>query len=187
MRFLRAWCTRLLGVFATARSERELADEVEAHLQLHVDDHVRAGMSVEEARRRAVLALGGIEQTKEQYRDRRGLPFLESWLRDVRYGVRTLLKSPGFALAGVIILGLGIGANAAIFTLVNAVVLRPLPFPDADRIMRLWHTPPPSLFSDPTFSLSPANFIDWEEQSRSFERDGDLPRRPPDGDRPGRA
>ena len=169
MRVLRAWCARLLGVFTTARSDRELADEVESHLQLHIDDHVRAGLSEDEARRRAVMALGGVEQTKEQYRDRRGLPVLESWLRDVRYGLRTLIKSPGFALAGVIILGLGIGANAAIFTLVNAVVLRPLPFRDADRIMRLWHTPPPSLFTGSTFALSPANFIDWEEQSRSFE------------------
>ena len=152
MRFLRAWCARLLGVFATARSERELADEVESHLQLHVDDHVRAGLSVEEARRRAVLALGGIEQTKEQYRDRRGLPVLESGCGTCATACARCIKSPGFALAGVIILGLGIGANAAIFTLVNAVVLRPLPFPDADRIMRLWHTPPPSLFTDPMFS-----------------------------------
>ena len=84
--------------------------------------------------------------------------------------MRTLPKTPGFALAGVVILGLGIGANAAIFTVVNAVVLRPLPFADADRIMRLWHTPPPSLFSDPAFALSPANFIDWEAQSHSFEQ-----------------
>ena len=166
---LRAWFMRLFGVFGSGRSERELSDELDAHLQHHIDDNLRAGMSSDEARRRAVLALGGLEQTKERYRDRRGLPLLESWLRDLRYGVRTLLKSPGFALAGVVILGLGIGANAAIFTVVNAVVLRPLPFPDSDRIVRLWHTPPPTLFSEPTFSLSPANFVDWEAQSQSFE------------------
>ncbi len=168
-KILRAWLMRLFGVFASGRSERELSDELDAHLQHHIDDNLRAGMSSDEARRRAVLALGGLEQTKERYRDRRGLPLLESWLRDLRYGVRTLLKSPGFALAGVVILGLGIGANAAIFTVVNAVVLRPLPFPDSDRIVRLWHTPPPTLFSEPTFSLSPANFVDWEAQSQSFE------------------
>src|SRR4029450_13071288 len=100
--------------------------------------------------------------TKEAYRDRRGLPAFESLGRDLRYGVRTLIKSPGFAIAGIVILGLGIGVNTAIFTVVNAVVLRPLPFPDPDRIMRIWHTPPQDLFNMPVFPLSPANFLDWE-------------------------
>jgi predicted permease len=140
-------------------------------LQLHIDDNLKAGMSPEEARRRALLALGGIDQAKEKYRDRRGLPRLESLLRDLRYGVRTLRKSRGFAIAGMLILGLGIGVNTAIFTVVNAVVLKPLPFVDAGRVMRIWHTPPPSLFAgSTTFSLSPANFIDWEAQNQVFER-----------------
>jgi predicted permease len=161
---------RSIGVFGSKRSERELSAEIESHLQLHVDDNMRAGMSPQEARRRAVIALGGVERTKEEYRDRRGLPPLESFVRDLRYGFRALIKSPGFALAGVVILGLGIGVNSAIFTVVNAVVLKPLPFPDADRIMRLWQTPPQSLFTTPVFAISPANFIDWEEQNQSFER-----------------
>ena len=169
MRTLRAWFLRLMSVFGSTRAERELAAEIESHLQLHVDDNVRAGMSPAEARRRAVIALGSVEGTKEAYRDRRGVPAFESLVRDVRYGIRALTKSPGFALAGIVILGLGIGVNSAIFTVVNAVVLKPLPFADADRIVRLWHTPPPGLFSTPTFSLSPANFIDWEAQSHSFE------------------
>ena len=167
---LRAGLVRLIGLFSGTRRDRDLSAELDAHLQLHVDDNLRAGMAPDEARRRAVMALGGLERTKEEYRDRRGVPVLESWLRDLRYGLRTLWKTPGFALAAVVILGLGIGANAAIFTVVNAVVLRPLPFPDADRIVRLWHTPPPALFSDPAFALSPANFIDWETQSHSFDR-----------------
>jgi putative ABC transport system permease protein len=96
---------------------------------------------------------------------------MESLIRDLRYGARTLIKSPGFALTGVLILGLGIGVNSAIFTVVNAVVLKPLPFRDAERIMRLWHTPPPALFAgSPTFVLSPANFVDWEAQNQVFER-----------------
>jgi putative ABC transport system permease protein len=111
------------------------------------------------------------EQTKEQYRERRSLPLVESMIRDVRHGMRTLTKSPGFTVAAVLILGLGIGANSAIFTIVNAVVLKPLPFADADRIMRIWHTPPPALFpGSPVFALSPANFIDWEAQNQVFER-----------------
>ena len=171
MKFVRAWLLRLFGVFASNRSERDLSAELESHLQLHIDDNIKAGMTPQEARRRALIALGGVEQTKEQYRDRRGLPLLESLVRDLRYGVRTLMKSPGFTIAGVLILGLGIGVNSAIFTVVNAVVLKPLPFADADRIMRIWHTPPPTLFAgSPIFALSPANFIDWEAQNQVFER-----------------
>ncbi|HUQ89040.1 MAG TPA: ABC transporter permease [Vicinamibacterales bacterium] len=171
MKTIRAFMTRLFGVFGSARSERELSAEIESHLQLHVDDNIRAGMTPVEAKRRAVIALGGVEGTKEAYRDRRGLPAFESLVRDVRYGIRTLIKSPGFAIAGIVILGLGIGVNTAIFTVVNAVVLKPLPFADADRIVRLWHTPPQSTFAGmEVFALSPANFIDWEAQSEVFER-----------------
>ena len=162
---------RLFGVFGSTKSERELSAEIESHLQLHIDDNIRAGMTPAEAKRRAVIALGGVEGTKEAYRDRRGLPAFESLVRDVRYGIRTLVKSPGFAIAGIVILGLGIGVNTAIFTVVNAVVLRPLPFADADRIVRLWHTPPQSTFAGmDVFALSPANFIDWEAQNEVFEK-----------------
>jgi predicted permease len=162
---------RLAGLFGSSKSERDLSAEIESHLQMHVDDNIRAGMTPAEARRRAVMALGSVEGTKEAYRDRRGLPAIESLVRDVRYGIRTLAKSPGFAAAGIVILGLGIGVNTAIFTVVNAVVLRPLPFADADRIMRIWHTPPQSTFAGmEVFALSPANFIDWEAQNEVFER-----------------
>lgn len=170
MKALRALVMRLFGMFGSSRSDRELAAEIESHLQLHVDDNLRAGMTPDEARRRAVIALGSVEGTKEMYRDRRGWPAVEALFRDARYGVRTLLKSPGFVLAGIVILGLGIGVNTAIFTVVNAVVLRPLPYADSDRIMRLWHTPPQGLFTTPIFALSPANFIDWEAQQQSFEK-----------------
>jgi hypothetical protein len=128
-------------------------------------------MTPAEARRRAVIALGGVEGTRRRTAIGRGLPAIESLVRDVRYGIRTLIKSPGFAVAGIVILGLGIGVNTAIFTVVNAVVLKPLPFADADRIVRLWHTPPQSTFAGmDVFPLSPANFIDWEAQSDVFER-----------------
>ena len=171
MRTARAWLRRLVGSFSSDRSDHELSAELQSHLQLHIDDNLRAGLTPGEARRRALVALGGVDQTKEHYRDRRGIRGLESFFRDLRYGVRTLRKSPGFAIAGVLILGLGIGVNCAIFTIVNAVVLRPLPFAGADRIMRIWHTPPPTLFAGmSTFPLSPANFIDWEAQNQVFER-----------------
>jgi putative ABC transport system permease protein len=96
---------------------------------------------------------------------------MDSLIRDTRHAVRLLLKSPAFAITAVAILGLGIGANAAIFSVVNAVVLRPLPFPDSSRIVRVWHTPPREQFSGiPTFSVSPANYLDWKAQSTAFER-----------------
>ena len=116
MRKARAWLQRLAGVFVSNRSERELSAELQSHLQLLIDDNLRAGLTPEEARRRALVALGGVDQTKEHYRDRRGIRVLESFFRDLRYGVRTLRKSPGFAIAGILILGLGIGVNSAIFT-----------------------------------------------------------------------
>jgi len=167
---LRAWYVRAIEFLWPGRGEREFDAELQSHLDLHTDDNLRAGMSPQEARRRAVIALGGVEGTKEAYRDRRGMPALESLIRDLRYGTRTLMKSPGFTVAGVVILGLGIGVNTAIFTVVNAVVLKPLPFAESQRIMRLWHTPPPGLFTTPVFPLSPANFADWEAQGHSFER-----------------
>ena len=170
MRVLRGWLMRLIGVFQSHR-DREFDAELASHLQLHIDDGLRRGLSADEARRQAVLKLGGIERTREQHRDRRGLPAFETLARDVRYAVRVLRQRPGFTLAAVLVLALGIGANTAIFSVVNAVLLRPLPFPEADRLTFVWHVPPADSFPGMTrFSVSPANFLDWERQNRTFER-----------------
>src|SRR5437764_11992958 len=136
-KLLRAWLQRLAGFFGKRKRDAEFSTELESHVQLHIEENLRRGMTPEAARRDALLKLGGIEQTKENYRDRRGLPLLETALQDFRFALRTLRKSPGFTAVAVLTLALGIGANTAIFTVVYCVLFRPLPFPEADRIAAL--------------------------------------------------
>src|SRR5260370_16900709 len=127
MRNLRAWLLRVADVFHKEQKEQELTEEMRSHLQMHIDDDLRAGMSIEQARRDAQIKLGGVEATKELYRERRGLPLLETFLQDVRFGFRVLRKNPGLTTLAVLTLALGIGANPAISTAVTGRPLPPLP------------------------------------------------------------
>jgi predicted permease len=168
MRQLRAACVRLVSLFDRGRLDRELAAELESHVAMHVDDNLRAGMTAVEARRQALLKLGGVAQVTERCRERRGLPGLENLIRDLRFAARMLLRNPGFSAVAVLTLGLGIGANTAIFSVVNAVLLRPLPFPHSERLVLLWATDAESGRSEDVTSYP--NFADWKARSRSFER-----------------
>lgn len=140
MRSLRAWLSRLAGLFGKERCERELADEMEAHLLAHVEENLRAGMTLEQARRDARIKLGGLEQTKENYHACRGLPLLENFLRDLRFGGRTLRQSYGFTAVAVLTLALGIGLNTSIFTILNGAALRLLPVPHAEQVVAVSQT-----------------------------------------------
>ena len=142
MRQLRAWLMRLGGFFRRNRRDRDLAAEMESHLAMHIEDNLRAGMSAAEARREALMKLGGVEQTKENYRDRRGLPALETLLQDLCYGLRMLRKNPGFPCVAVLTLALGIAVNTAIFTAFDALVLRPRPVKDPDQLGAVFRTTP---------------------------------------------
>ena len=163
MRRLRAWAMRLGGMFRRGRRDAALAAELEAHLQMHVEEKMRAGMGEDEARREALLKLGGIEQTKEMYRERRGLPWLETLWHDLRFGARMMRKNPGFTSVAVLTLALGIGANTTIFSVVNAVLLRPLAMKDPSRVVYVQEQ-----WKDIAPGLSVGNFIDVREQSNSF-------------------
>ena len=171
MRRSRAWFFRIAGLFRKESRERELSAEMESHLQLHIADNLRRGMTAPEARRQALLRLGGLEQTKEHYRERRGLPFLEVFLQDLRFGARMLWKNPGFTATAVVTLALGIGVNTTIFSIAEAFLVHPLALPLLDRVV--------AVTNGQKRPVAPADYFDWKSQSHSFEhisayRSGDM-------------
>jgi putative ABC transport system permease protein len=162
---LRSFFARLAALFTRRRRDRELTDELESHLQMHIDDNLRRGMSPDDAHRHAVLELGGVEQTKEIYRERRSLPMIETLLQDLRFGARTLARNPGFTAVAILTLALGIGATTAIFSVVYGVLLRPLPYRDSNRIMAVFEINSEGHRAH----LADPNFDDFRDQSRSFQ------------------
>ena len=154
---LRSILTRLAR---PRRSEGELDEELAAYLELTVSEKLRAGADPAAARREALLELGGAEQVKESVRDVRTGIFIETALRDFCYGLRSLARTPAFTAAAVLALALGIGATTAIFSVVDAVLLRPLPYADPSRLVVVLH--------DRTNPVAPANYLDWKRQSTSF-------------------
>ncbi len=161
---------RLRSLFRQAQVEQELDEELRYHLERQIEEYIAKGMAPEEARYAALRVLGGIEQRKEECRDMRRMNYIDDLLRDLRYAGRNLRRNPGFATLTIFIMALGIGANTAVFSVVNAVLLRPLSYRDPDRIVTLSNASKtreaPTALSR---QVSIPNFEDWQAQSSSFE------------------
>ncbi|HEV8365753.1 MAG TPA: ABC transporter permease, partial [Gemmatimonadaceae bacterium] len=157
---------RVRSLFRSSQVERELDEELRYHLEHLVEDHVATGLSPREARYRALQEMGGIDQRKEECRDARGLALVDSVRQDVTYAFRALRKSPGFSTVAILSLAIGIGANTTIFTVVNEVLLRPLPYPDSDRLVVLHEH---KLDSPEPLNVHPVNFVEWRSRAHSFE------------------
>src|SRR5262245_10664017 len=156
--FLRALAARLRELFGDRRADRDLDDEIETHLRLLTERYVHQGMTEAEAARAARRQFGNVTLLKEEHREMRGIKFIESAFQDVRYGLWTLRRNPGFALAAVLTLSLGIGANTAIFSVVNGVLLGALPYPQPDRLAMIW----PVTEGNASYPI----FVDWRDRTR---------------------
>ena len=158
---------RLRALFHRSAVESELDDELRFHFDQQVEKFVQSGWTLPEARRRARLEFGGLDQVKEDCRDARGTQSLEALAQDIRYGLRMLRKSPGFTAVAVLTLALGIGANIAIFNVVHATLLQPLPIRDASRLVVIWVNNLEHGWS--RMGPTGQDYLDWKEQSKSFD------------------
>ena len=166
MRWIYAGRLRLRSLFRSSQVEAELDEELRDHIDRHVELLIGKGMLPDEARSAAIRAMGGVDQQKEACRDARAVRRIEDLLRDIGYSARLLRRAPGFTAVAVLSLALGIGANTAIFSIVNAVLLRPLPYGDPERLAMLWTDDPAHAIAAEGVSIP--NFDDWRTMSRSF-------------------
>jgi putative ABC transport system permease protein len=163
---LRQLFLRFASLFCRKQLDRDLDAEMNSHLAMAIEENLQHGMSLAEARRQALIHFGGTQQTKENHRESRGIPWLEHFLQDLRFALRLLRKSPGFTATAILTLALGIGLNTSIFSLVNTVLLRPLPYPDAGRLVMVWEQ---NLHRGWLENIvSSANFLDWKQQNHVF-------------------
>lgn len=162
MRSLRRFLTCLLSSATTRAQDERLREEIEEHIALQTEENLRAGLSPLEARRQAMLKFGGVEAMKQDYRAERGLPLVEDLLHDLRFALRVLRKSPSFTAVAIVTLALGIGANAVVFGVLNALILRPLNVPQPQSLYQLERT------SDKVGTESYPNYLDLRDRNRTF-------------------
>ena len=157
---------RLRSVFRRDRVETELREELQDHLERKTREYLDAGLTLGEARQKAAREFGGVELAKENCRDTRGINLIEDLITDIRYGFRTLRWSPAFTAVAILTLALGVGANTAIFSLVNGVLLRPLPYRNPDRLTIVWE----KNRDGSRDNVGYATYLDWRSQNKSFEQ-----------------
>ena len=173
MRRLKSISNWLRSLFLRNAAERELSSEVRFHIERQIEENLAAGMTPQEARRAATREFGGMEQVKEDCRDTRRVNFLDNLLKDIRYGLRMLRKSPSFTFFAVAILAVGIAANSAIFSIADAVLIRALPYRDSNRLVMVWEDA--SAYGFPKDTPAPGNFADWRSRNHVFEDVAALP------------
>jgi predicted permease len=156
----------------SSQDEEILRDEINEHIAMQTAENLRAGLSAREARRQALLKFGSVEAAKEGYRDQRGLPFLETLAHDLRHVVRRLRKTPGFTAAVLLTLTLGIGANTAIFGVIDSILIRPLAYPHAEALVGVWHTAAGLPGLPGSLGCSPSMYFTYREENRTFEQFG---------------
>ena len=161
---IRRFLLRILTLFRTDRAEADLAREIDAHLALLEDRFARDGMTPSDARAAALRAFGGVDQAKERQRDARAFRWIDDARRDVGYAVRSLGRSPAFTVAAVLTLSVGIGATTAIYSVVDTVLLQPLPFPDADRLVRIREPERPRTMQSTTYQ----EYLEWRSRSTTM-------------------
>src|SRR6202166_3075550 len=165
--FFRMLMNRLAAPFRRQRLEDDLDEELRSHLEMAVEANLSKGMSAEDARREALRSFGGVEQTKELYRDQRGLPMIETTLQDLRFGLRMLRRDPGFSILAILCLTLGIGANAAVFSWVEGILFRPYPaVSHQERLLALAGT---ARGETGATALSWPDFVDFERSCTLFD------------------
>ncbi|HKW00533.1 MAG TPA: ABC transporter permease [Vicinamibacterales bacterium] len=162
---LRQRLARLAALVRVRRLDEELDGEIQAHLELAERDALARGLSPEDARREARLSFGGIDQVREAHRDDRSARWIETFIKDSRYGLASLTRHRGFAIVSIGVLAFGIGAATALFSLMDSILFRPMPYPEPDRIVRIWEAPTPTTVNQTTNGF----FHEWRARSGSFD------------------
>jgi len=165
--WLRVSVAKIQALFSVRHLDQEFAEELQTHVAILTEENIRKGMTPEEAARNARLRLGGLTQLREAHREARGLPGIETFFQDIRYSLRMLRKNPGFTLVAVLTLACGIGANAAIFSMAQGFLLKPLSLPHLDRLVAIGELEEHD--RNDTIRASPANYLDWAAQTRSLD------------------